>query len=180
MVRIRILQLYYDCVDCVVLGRLGFLVAGHDFCFECNDDNVRLPHGSHKPENGENKLVSLHSRKHFRVHTLGCALRILRCRHPIHGPRPSNLRLHDTVHLLLHVQHLRNQHDSAVQGRWTLERLPVRRKILHHTKFRSKINPSLASIHRNIRTILKLYKLQKTEAKSPSFLISEKNKIHAD
>jgi hypothetical protein len=60
------------------------------------------------------KLVSLHSRKHFRLHTLGCALCILCCSYPIHGSGPSNLRLHDTVHLLLHVQHLRSKHDSAV------------------------------------------------------------------
>jgi hypothetical protein len=44
---------------------VGFLVAGHDFCSECDVDNVRLFHGSGEPENRENKLVNIHSRLHL-------------------------------------------------------------------------------------------------------------------
>jgi hypothetical protein len=99
-------------------------------------------------------LVSLYLWNHFWIYTLGRALRILHWIAFINKRRYSNFCLHDSIHLLCSLQHIRTQHDLTIQRRRSMEGLSLRRTNLHHSKFCCKIHPIMASIYRNIRAIL--------------------------
>ncbi len=77
MVRIRIFQLIHDLGHRHVCWHLGLLVFGHDFFVERYDDYVWVPHGSYKPENRENQLVSVYFRQHLRRLPMGRAICVL-------------------------------------------------------------------------------------------------------
>ena len=105
---------------------------------------------------------------------MGCPLCILHWIAFINKRRYTHLCLHDSFHIFHSLQHLCPEHGPAIQRRWKMERLPLRRTILHHTQFRCQINPVMARVHRNFCTILK--KLQETEAPHP-FLLTNPQEI---
>ena len=85
---------------------------------------------------------------------MGRAFRLFRVSYQIHGFKSSQLRVPDSFDLLLHVQHIRNQHGSAIQRRWPMERLPLWRTCLHYPQLRGEIGLGLARIHRSVLTFL--------------------------
>ena len=131
MVRIRFLKLNNDLDNCNFRWNLGLLVTCNDICFERYDDNVWISHGVGKSENGENKLVIVYFRMHIRRFSLGCPVCLLRRSCSLKWRQRSKLRLCDIRCISDAFHEFRGQSSSAVQGCWTMERLPLRRKNLH-------------------------------------------------
>ena len=85
---------------------------------------------------------------------MGGAIRLFRVSHQIHRVESPQLRVHDRLHLLLHVQYLRHQHGSAIQRCGSMERLSLWRTGLHHPQLLGEIGLSVARLHRSLLTLL--------------------------